>query len=62
MGQIEEFANYLKEKLVSDDIEGRWDICKACEHLTAHNRCTQCGCFMKLKTKLKAARCPIGKW
>ena len=62
MSQINEFADYLKRKLVSDDIEGRWAICQACPELTNANRCKQCGCFMKLKTKIKAAKCPIDKW
>mgnify|MGYP007086126498 FL=1 len=41
----------------------RFDTCKACEFLTAHtNRCQKCGCFMTVKTKLEAAKCPLGKW
>ena len=62
MSQINEFADYLKRKLVSDNIDGRWAICQACPERTDANRCKQCGCFMKLKTKIKAAKCPIGKW
>ena len=62
MSQINEFADYLKRKLVSDNIDGRWTICQTCPELTDANRCKQCGCFMKLKTKIKAAKCPIGKW
>tara|TARA_R110002051_G_scaffold63610_1_gene115802 strand:- start:954 stop:1145 length:192 start_codon:yes stop_codon:yes gene_type:complete len=41
---------------------GRFDICKKCPFLTKRNRCKKCGCFMKLKTKLSLAKCPIGKW
>ena len=62
MGQIEEFGNYLQKKLVSKDADYRWSICQKCPELTDANRCRQCGCFMKLKTKVKAAKCPIGKW
>jgi DNA gyrase inhibitor GyrI len=62
MGQIEEFGAYLKKKLVSEDVNHRWAICQTCPELTPNNRCKQCGCFMKLKTKVKAAKCPIGKW
>ncbi|MDI7165347.1 hypothetical protein Q4565_11745 [Leptospira santarosai] len=25
-------------------------------------RCSICGCFVRLKTKLKSEACPIGKW
>jgi len=24
--------------------------------------CKQCGCFMTIKTKYEAAKCPLGKW
>ena len=41
---------------------GRFDICKKCIFLTKRNKCKKCGCFMKLKTKLSLAKCPIGKW
>jgi hypothetical protein len=49
----------------SDDeiVTKRLDLCRGCEHLIkATTQCTKCGCFMNLKTKLKAASCPIGKW
>ena len=62
MGQIEEFGQYLKQKLVSEDASHRWAICQACPELTSGNRCTQCGCFMKIKTKVRAAKCPLNKW
>ena len=41
----------------------RLAICRQCEffnHITAG--CKKCGCFMKLKTKLENATCPVGKW
>jgi len=49
---------------VPDDVaEQRYSICKSCEHLyTLTNTCKKCGCFMKLKTTLTAASCPIDKW
>jgi hypothetical protein len=41
----------------------RMDICDACPRLLkATKQCKECGCFMVLKTKLKGAVCPIGKW
>ena len=63
MGQIEDFGNYLKKKIVSDDPQARWETCQACEHFyKPTGTCKECGCFMKLKTKLRAASCPVGKW
>ena len=47
----EELANY------------RLEICKSCEFFKPKTqRCGKCGCFMKLKTGLENAKCPIGKW
>ena len=41
----------------------RMELCKACPNYVAlTHQCTQCGCFMNLKTKLPNAVCPIGKW
>ena len=43
-------------------LKERWDLCKSCEFLTEKNSCLRCGCYMAVKHKLIAARCPIGKW
>jgi hypothetical protein len=43
--------------------DSRMSMCKACPeliHLT--NQCKKCGCVMIAKTKLEAAKCPLGKW
>ena len=46
-----------------DIIQSRLDIRKTCEFYRERtNQCRKCGCFMKLKTRLEHARCPIGKW
>jgi hypothetical protein len=39
----------------------RLKICEACEFYR-DTRCTKCGCYMAVKTHLKAANCPVGKW
>jgi hypothetical protein len=46
-----------------DTARKRMDICEVCPRLlkTTH-QCKECGCFMKMKTKLKNAECPLGKW
>jgi hypothetical protein len=48
----------------SEDLAAyRLEICKGCEfYRAATNQCKKCGCFMKLKTTLENAKCPIGKW
>ena len=41
----------------------RLSICLDCDRLIkATTQCKECGCFMKLKTRLKHARCPLEKW
>jgi hypothetical protein len=41
----------------------RMEICNACpELIKLTNQCKKCGCIMSIKTKLEAAKCPIGKW
>jgi hypothetical protein len=41
----------------------RYEICKSCEFITSLSRqCKKCGCFMKIKTLLPDAFCPINKW
>lgn len=41
----------------------RLAICYECPFLNQITvACTKCHCFMKLKTKLEKATCPVGKW
>lgn len=41
----------------------RFEICKGCEYfLPEEKRCSDCGCFLVLKTRLRAEKCPQGKW
>lgn len=48
-------SKYLRNK--------RMDICRSCEFfIKAGSRCQKCGCFMKAKTYLGNASCPVGKW
>lgn len=54
----------LLRRFVPDDVkEIRMDICRVCpswEHRS--NRCTECGCQMRVKTSLTSSQCPLGKW
>ena len=46
-----------------DIINKRFDECKECDYLVkTTSQCRKCGCFMKVKTRLAMAKCPIGKW
>ena len=41
----------------------RFEICKGCPELIQTTKtCKKCGCFMGIKTKMQAAKCPLGKW
>lgn len=41
--------------------EERLGICSQCEFYK-EQRCTKCGCQMRVKTTMATSRCPIGKW
>jgi len=41
----------------------RLELCRFCDKFDSKTeRCKECGCFMKTKTQLAAASCPLGKW
>lgn len=48
--------------LVPDELrEARWETCQACP-LLQNDRCTKCGCFMRVKVAFTVTKCPVGKW
>lgn len=51
------------ERATEEERNSRLSICKECpRYVKATSQCLECGCIMKLKTKLSAATCPLGKW
>jgi hypothetical protein len=43
--------------------DARFNLCNSCpELISLTKQCKKCGCFMALKTKMKEASCPLGKW
>ena len=41
----------------------RLDICNKCPSLDhKYDRCMECGCFVKAKTRLSFEDCPLDKW
>ena len=51
------------ERVTDNVAEERYSICLGCpELLKLTKQCKKCGCFMSVKTRLKNASCPIGKW
>ena len=58
-----DLVNPSTEWVSSDIAEERYSICKVCpELIKLTTQCKKCGCFMKAKTKLEHATCPLGKW
>ena len=38
-------------------------VCSVCEYLDRPSaRCTECGCFVQIKSKVSTEECPMGKW
>ena len=56
--------NELKKKFASDKVvTARRKTCSECPRLFKPTfTCKECGCFMKIKSRLKLAKCPLGKW
>lgn len=58
-----DLINPNKARSSEELAEYRLEICKTCPaYRPKTNTCKKCGCFMKLKTTLENAKCPIGKW
>jgi hypothetical protein len=50
-------------RLTPEEANRRLSICKKCEFFEAlSQRCSKCGCFMAVKSYLKAEKCPVGRW
>lgn len=58
------FVEKLNIKFIEEEArDQRLAICLSCEnHFAKTGQCTKCGCFVKAKTWLKNASCPINKW
>ncbi len=51
------------EHVTQEEAKERFKVCSSCpELIRATSQCKQCGCFMKVKVKLKEATCPLNKW
>jgi hypothetical protein len=63
---LKDRVQHLKRALTPLSVEesnARFDICHSCEHFISFtSQCKECGCFMKAKTRLPNAECPVGKW
>lgn len=58
-----DFLNPNTEYATKEEADRRLEICKFCpELISLTKQCKKCGCLMHLKTKLGAAKCPLGKW
>lgn len=50
-------------RVETDIAEKRLEICRGCDRfIKSTTQCKECGCIMKLKTKLPNAGCPLHKW
>lgn len=44
-------------------VDRRLAICERCPEFVKDSRqCEVCTCFVDIKTQLKTAKCPIGRW
>ena len=59
-GFIETGTAIIKNPTIINS-EKRLKVCKKCKYLKG-NRCSVCGCFMFIKAKFQASKCPKGYW
>lgn len=58
-----DLLNPMTKHATEEMAASRMSICNSCpELIKLSTQCKKCGCFMALKTKIEAAKCPIGKW
>lgn len=58
-----DLLNPTEEKVDKETQKNRYILCLKCPSLIKETKiCKECGCFMKLKTRLQKASCPLGKW
>lgn len=58
--KTKDMLDVLADEYVS---EKRISICESCPHfIKKFSQCDKCKCFMRIKSKVKSAKCPIGKW
>ena len=47
----------------AEEAHGRLKVCESCDkYLKNAKVCGVCKCFMPMKTRLRLAKCPIGRW
>jgi hypothetical protein len=52
-----------EKKTGQEEFDRRMAICEECPFLKRPaKQCSKCGCFMKLKSRIEKAHCPIHKW
>ena len=58
-----DLLNPSKDHATDEEAQRRYDICDWCpEFISLTKQCKKCGCFMTVKSKMKIATCPLGKW
>lgn len=50
------------QHMPKNEAERRMLLCKKCPELLPLDRCKRCGCFMRIKTAIPGAQCPLQKW
>lgn len=50
-------------RVEKEEADRRLSICRGCPFFRrTDERCSKCGCYMAVKTYLRAEKCPVGKW
>ena len=61
---ILKYMKILTDKIADKEtFEKRIKLCESCKSLSLPlYRCNECGCFMKVKARIKNIKCPKNNW
>ena len=62
--QAEDLVGKIQGKIVvsEEEHQQRLSVCESCEKLGKMHLCSECHCYMPLKTKFAIFHCPLKKW
>jgi hypothetical protein len=61
--QAEDLVEKIKGTVVTEHVhQERLAICESCDKLQQLHICSECHCYMPLKTKFSIFNCPLKKW
>lgn len=61
LNSVKDFVADGLKTVTREEYEARMKICDGCDK-RVEDRCVKCGCYLSVKAKGRAFKCPLGKW